>query len=66
MAATPRARSDAAPAPCRCGHDAFDHEHYRRGRECGRCECPAYRSRSGMPVRVVAGLRTAVRRFAGR
>lgn len=31
--------------PCRCGHPAEVHEHYRRGTDCGACglpDCPAY------------------------
>lgn len=27
------------PSRCRCGHPADTHEHFRRGRDCGACEC---------------------------
>jgi hypothetical protein len=27
------------PSPCRCGHAAEAHEHYRPGRDCGACGC---------------------------
>lgn len=29
--------------PCRCGHDADAHEHYRPGSDCGWCDCPRFR-----------------------
>lgn len=51
---------------CVCGHGAFDHAHYRRGSDCGRCDCAAYRSGVPAPARAVAGLRMLLRRFAGR
>jgi hypothetical protein len=28
---------------CKCGHDRPAHEHYRRGADCGLCECNRYR-----------------------
>ena len=28
-----------ADAPCRCGHSADAHEHYRKGTDCALCDC---------------------------
>ena len=36
----------AGRPPCRCGHSAAMHEHYRRGSDCGICgsrTCRRYR-----------------------
>ena len=30
--------------PCRCGHGAETHEHFRAGSDCGTCECRRYRA----------------------
>jgi hypothetical protein len=30
--------------PCRCGHDATVHEHWRAGSDCATCDCTRYRS----------------------
>ena len=27
---------------CRCGHARHTHQHYRRGTDCGRCDCSKY------------------------
>ena len=32
------------PSPCRCGHAAEAHEHYRPGRDCGACGCHRFAS----------------------
>lgn len=36
--------SMSAQPPCRCGHSAEAHEHYRRGSECSApgCDCQRY------------------------
>jgi hypothetical protein len=41
-------REAAAPARCRCGHDAAAHEHFRPGTDCGACgaqACGRFRAR---------------------
>ena len=43
--------------PCRCGHDATAHSHYRAGSECALCACTRMR-----PTRV-RGLRRSTRRM---
>jgi hypothetical protein len=35
--------------PCRCGHVARAHEHYRRGSDCALCECRRYRGAAPRP-----------------
>lgn len=38
--------ADKQTAPCRCGHQYSNHEHYRAGDDCGTCgraTCPTYR-----------------------
>lgn len=46
MDAAGPARIDREGGPCRCGHDAQQHSHYRPGRDCGVCgaaRCGRYR-----------------------
>ncbi len=46
LAARLRAYLDARP--CRCGHTAGAHRHWRQGRDCGACgqlHCPRFRRR---------------------
>lgn len=50
----------AAARPCRCGHAAAAHEHYRPGSDCGACgaaECIRYRPADGRVHRLRAVLR---------
>lgn len=61
----PAAAGDVRPA-CVCGHDAFDHSHYRPGSDCGRCGCTTYRSGARGLDRIQGGVRAVLRRFAGR
>lgn len=61
----PSAALDSRP-PCVCGHDAFDHAHYRKGTDCGRCGCGAYRSRVSTTDRLTGGVRGLLRRLTGR
>ena len=44
---------------CRCGHHREDHQHYRRGTECGLCSCPRHRRRWRSDSRASAGGATA-------
>jgi hypothetical protein len=64
--------SDArTTAPCaRCGHQRDAHEHYRRGADCGLCDCGAFEDRraggyareSGKVARALGGLSRLLRR----
>ena len=38
---------DGGSQPCRCGHQARAHEHYRRGSDCALCECSRYKAGRG-------------------
>jgi hypothetical protein len=34
----------AGPKDCRCGHSERAHEHYRRGTDCGLCQCAKFKA----------------------
>jgi len=38
------------PSPCRCGHAAEAHEHYRPGRDCGACGCHRFAAAAAVAV----------------
>jgi hypothetical protein len=44
------------PSPCRCGHTAEAHEHYRPGRDCGACGCRRFAAADARPAAVAAVL----------
>ncbi len=51
--------ADAVGSPCRCGHPADAHRHWRRGSDCGRCgseTCAAYRPVDGVVRRLLRGV----------
>lgn len=67
MESAPRTRPALASADrCVCGHTRFDHQHYRKGTDCGLCGCTAFRSTASAPARALAGLQSLVRRVIGR
>jgi hypothetical protein len=48
--------ADAVGSPCRCGHSADVHRHWRRGSDCGQCgaeTCTAYRPVDGVVRRLL-------------
>ena len=49
-AAPPEPAPEPTPAspesvvkPCRCGHENWAHQHYRRGTDCALCPCAKFR-----------------------
>lgn len=43
---------------CPCGHARADHQHYRRGSDCGSCDCARYRRGWSLTVSWRAGAET--------
>ena len=48
------------PFPCRCGHVAEAHEHYRPGRDCGACGCHRFAAAGARPASAVVAVLLAV------
>ncbi len=51
--------ADTVRSPCRCGHSADAHRHWRRGSDCGQCgaeTCTTYRPVDGVVRRLLRGV----------